>query len=332
MNPLRDRIFKSLLGRVGWSVYRNLRNRYQLRPGTTIALQEQAPPPEEEAGYVLYMFEDYARRLADLGASWKDQAVLELGPGDHFGIAYLCLAHGARQVTCIDKFRPQRDPASLRKLYEALAQKLSGAIRDSFEQLVLSEGGGKLVAHFDCPVEDAGARLAGQGFGLILSRSVLEYVKDSDEAFRVMDHLLTPGGIMVHKVDCRDDGLFTHYGHPPLTFLTLPEWLYRWMTSHTYRPNRRRISYYRRKLQEGEYAVHLLITHIMGQDHEVDHPVRELMGGRHYQQPELHMVRGIRPRLAREFRDLSDEDLLTAGFFLVGIKPDWPEQAEPVNA
>jgi hypothetical protein len=42
----------------------------------------------------------------------------------------------------------------------------------------------------------------------------------------------------------------------------------------------------------------------------------EMKIGVHYQEGDLAVVRAIRPRLAKQFRDLSDLDLLASGIFI----------------
>jgi hypothetical protein len=145
---------------------------------------------------------------------------------------------------------------------------------------------------------------------------VLEHLYDLDAAFSAMDSLLRPGGLMLHKVDFRDHGMFTDGGMHPLTFLTVPERLYRAMSRHSGRPNRRLADWYRAKLDELGYEWRVLVTLPVGGDELV--PYRESFerGPR-----SLELVDEIRPRLQSRFRELSDVDLATAGIFLVARKP-----------
>jgi len=62
-----------------------------------------------------------------------------------------------------------------------------------------------------------------------LDREQLKYVDD-------MARSLKPGGIMIHRVDLRDHGMFA--GHHPLTLLTLSDGLHRRITEGAGRPNR----------------------------------------------------------------------------------------------
>jgi len=338
VEKVREQVFRSMFGRVVWSMAGNVCNRFRLRPGARISLVHQPLSADEEAGYILHMFEEYRLSLCRIGVDITGRHVLELGPGDNLGVGLLFLAHGAASFTCIDKFQPVRKPGEIAALYAAIAARLPPESGEVFRALTEGATGEDTFTPpairtlWDCPLEEAASRLKGASFDLVISRSVLEYLKDGEAAFAVMDSLLAPGGAMVHKVDCRDDGLFTHYGHSPYTFLMISETVYRWMTSHTYRPNRRRVSWYRSQFARFGYAVHLRITRVMGHSRELPDPAPRLVGGVHYNQDDALKVLRSRAHLAQEFAQLPDEDLLTAGFFISAIKPAWPGDAQPVNA
>ena len=178
-------------------------------------------------------------------------------------------------------------------------------------------GGDRLRERFACPAEQVGARFPAASCDLVLSRSVLEYVHGLEVALRGLRRLLAPGGWMVHKVDARDDGLFSHHGHHPLTFLTVSPFAYRAMTSHTYRPHRGRLADYRRLLQRLGWRAEFRVCRVLGQARELPEPVETLTPGRDYGAEELRLLRDIRPRLHPHFAAMADADLLATGFYLV---------------
>jgi len=69
---------------------------------------EEGNSPPEIADYFLRCFADYRARLSALGLSLdaliRNQSLLEYGPGDLPGVALLMYAHGAKSVTCADRF------------------------------------------------------------------------------------------------------------------------------------------------------------------------------------------------------------------------------------
>ena len=155
------------------------------------------------------------------------------------GVGLLAMAHGAASVTGLDKYAPvvdrKFDQAVLRALREGLETEEQ---RHRFDAAWTGETYGEAVQHItNCPLEKAHRRLPQAHYDVVWSRSVLEYLKNVPRAFSVLQDLMKPGGLMVHKVDVRDDGLFSAHGHHPLLFLTLRRGVWSGMTSHTYRPN-----------------------------------------------------------------------------------------------
>ncbi|MFT5494638.1 MAG: hypothetical protein ACI9TH_000029 [Kiritimatiellia bacterium] len=326
----RKKLFRSRKGIIYWSIFKNAVNRFRLKPGSKILFMEETPSDEvaqEKVGYIRHMFDEYLCYLPD---GVQDKQVLELGPGDNFGVALLCLAHGASSVVCLDKYAAVRNLAFECRVYWKLRETLTGEQQARFDQVVMldkkpSFDEARLRIITDCPLEKACSRLGEYAPHLILSRSVLEYLKDLEGAFDVMDRLLVPGGTMVHKVDVRDDGLFSASGHHPLTFLTPGDAQYHAMTSHTYRPNRMRVDDFRRQLNRLKYTSSLPITHLLDQEKALSSPVKALISGNHYGKKELERIKAIRPQLAKHFSTTSNEDLLTTGFWLVATKPTGPE-------
>jgi hypothetical protein len=157
------------------------------------------------------------------------------------------------------------------------------------------------------------------GFDLIVSRGVLQYL-EPETAFRVMDELLLPGGMMLHKIPFDDLGMFSRNGMHPLTFLTIPTPMYRLMTSDVTRPNRRLIDYYREKMNALGYQARFYVTCVVGEPGEVVPHREQLAPGIDYP-PELPAwIDAIRPQLAPEFQQLSSTDLMVGGIFLVARK------------
>jgi SAM-dependent methyltransferase len=163
-------------------------------------------------------------------------------------------------------------------------------------------------------IEAAGPDLGRGRFGLIVSRAVLEYVQPIERAFAVMAAALAPGGAMLHKVDLRDHGLFTGTGNHPLTFLTIPTAVYRRISAHTGIPNRRLIDDYIRMATDLDFQCTVLVTHVVGDDAELEPHEAEVPADR--LAPAAELIAEIRPSLAREFRDRDDAVLATAGLFL----------------
>jgi hypothetical protein len=312
-----------------------VRTRWRSRFGmfrTTAGAMDQSVDTSKAVAYIERVFADYCK-YADLGDSWfENKSVLELGPGDNLGIALLFIAAGAREVVCLDQFYCLRDNGRERLIYLELRKRLPADRRARFDQAVNLENGlefqpERIRSIYGTGAQQATDRLAGQKFDVIISRSVLEEVDKVDQAFRVMDSMLAPGGWMIHQIDMSDYGMFSSRGFHPLEFLTIPAPVYRMMTRSCSKPNRHLTDFYRKQMSDLGYEAKLIRTHVLAEQgylgaplHDIHPPVTELTPGLHYQTAHQELVKQIRPRLQPEYRDLTEQDLLTASAFLVARK------------
>jgi hypothetical protein len=127
-------------------------------------------------------------------------------------------------------------------------------------------------------------------------------------------------------VDCRDHGQFSDRLHD-LSFLRLPKLFY-WPLGASGGPNRIRCSAYVNAVKAMRMSHKLYVTALAG--------VPELLPlGTTWDDisPELltrsrQHVSEIRSKLAKPFRSMSDDDLMIAGFALVGKKFLGPKRVE----
>jgi len=264
-------------------------------------------------------------------AGWKDtdiagKRVLELGPGYHMGVPLLFAAHGASFVAGLDKFVPFQTGSYFREFYSRLRDTLRDGEKADFDgaiqsrpQLALRPSRAQHIYGKELP--DVVNDLGPGTFDLIGSNAVIEEMYDPEPIFQAQDRLLRPGGLMVHKIDLRDYGMFTKYGFPALEFLTVPEWAYRHMAEASGQPNRRRVNYYRDVARHLGYDYTIYVTHILGVEKELVSPKESIDRNLDYSDFSLQTIREIRPRLVPQFRELSDADLLVQGIFFVARKP-----------
>jgi SAM-dependent methyltransferase len=264
-------------------------------------------------------------------AGWKDariagKRILELGPGYHMGVPLLFAAHGASFVAGLDKFVPFQTGPYFREFYSRLRDTLPDGEKASFDDAIQSQprlalGPGRAQHIYGKELPDVVNDLGPGSFDLIGSNAVIEEMYDPEPIFQAQDRLLRPGGLMVHKIDLRDYGMFTKYGFPALEFLTVPEWAYRHMAETSGQPNRRRVNYYRDVARRLGYAYAIYVTHILGVEKELVSPKQTIQRNLDYSDFSLQTIREIRPRLSPQFRELSDADLLVQGIFFVARKP-----------
>lgn len=311
-----------------YHVYDNWRVKRRFRAGNPASMYDTThagKPLSYSLPYINEVFNDYLRCSGLHSCDLADKRILEVGPGDNLGVALRFVATGAKQVVCVDKFLPASDQVQHCEIYRALRDTFTIYEQAAFDSVVNLEGGvhtdqQRLLHLVGVPIEQAAERFEPASFDLIVSRAVLEHVYDLDAAFAAMDCLLAPGGYMVHKVDFRDHGLFSSSGQHPLTFFTIPDQLYKLMAYDSGKPNRRLIDYYRRKLAELGYEFRVYVTHIVGIDTEIAIPQKYDPYGAHCPETTRTLIESIRPRLQREFRLKTVQELAVAGIFLIARK------------
>ena len=255
---------------------------------------------EAALDYFEGVVEDYERIAAHAGvcegdghgsAVFRGRTVLELGPGNTRAVAMLARLRGALSVDGYDAFDLQtRDPARLRALYEGL---LKRAGEDPTKVDALLEG---VRVHHDA----AALKATGRRYDLVISRAVLEHVRDLTVLHRELRELTTDDAVLIHKIDMRSHGF--EWDHE-LDFLLFPEKLYRSVTTHIGEPNRVRAQGYLDVAQQyGFTPVHVSSTRRIS--------------------PER--VATLRASLAEPYRSLSPEVLSVLGIWLVLVREGHP--------
>jgi len=270
-----------------------------------------------------YIEKVYADYLSYAGLDRFTGVVAEIGPGDNFGVALLALSNGAREVHAIDRYHPRRDSDRQAAIYRALVER--HRLADRFDGPPSEQSLRGLHYHPGHPAEDFFLRTALK-FDTILSRAVLEHLYDPAVALSDMVRALRSGGTMVHRIDFRDHGMFC--GHHPLTFLTIPEAIYRRMTRGSGRPNRAMYPLYLHWLASSGTSGSLRITRLVGVEEEVGPAVWDDLDSDLRRRACEH-VAAIRSSLTLPFRDWPDQDLAISGCVLVVQNSPASAQAEP---
>lgn len=332
LRSVKERLRRSKTALIAYKIFDNQRFKRRLRSGdsrslhgSTHSLMLRGVP--ESLQYISLQFQDYLRYGNLSPEQIKNKRVLELGYGDNVGVALRFLSSGCEQVVCLDKFNSQRDVEHELKIYHALRETLSSEERVRFDEAIDLNSGIQLnPERLKCTngieLETAIESLAelSQPFDLIISRAVLEEVYNSESLFAATDKVLAPGGYMLHKIDLSDYGIFSEGGMHPLTFLTIPNSVYRLMASDSGIPNRKLIAYYRDKVKSLGYDAKIFITSIVGSG-PLAQAREDVRFGVDYSESTVALVEEIRSSLAVDFRELPDKELIVDGIFLVARKP-----------
>lgn len=186
-------------------------------------------------------FTDLKKNLSPF-TDLQAKVFLELGPGGFLGTGILALEDGAEKYIAIDDgMHTFIQPRQIAHYRELLNQKSK-----AFHRYFITENHQtryrKEKISFASIDQTSHYPLPNASVDIIYSCAVLEHVHNLDLCFEEMARVLKPGGYMYHEVDLRDH----IFSQKSLWFLTIPEWLFRFLFGHTggY-VNRKRLSFYR---------------------------------------------------------------------------------------
>ncbi len=330
-DQLKNMATKSKTMLVAYKIYHNWQFKRRFASGNTESLHGSTHshiPLSDSLAYIKTQVDDYLRYGELKPEDLRERRIFELGFGDNIGVALKFLALGAGAVVCLDKFYSRRDKQQERKIYQALRETLGDEEKRRFDEAVdLSTGietnPDRIKCIYGVDVEMAEELRSAPFFDFVISRGAIQDIFEPDAAFAAMHNILKPGGLMLHKIDLSDQGMFREYGMNPLTFLTIPDSVYRLMAEGSGKPNRKKMSYYRDLLENLGYDVKILVTDIIGRGGRGDlSPHKERIRlNEDYTDETLSLVREVRPKLSASFREMPDEELLVDGIFVVARKP-----------
>jgi SAM-dependent methyltransferase len=288
------------------------------RAGTDINAATSAYSTEDAVAYLERIHVGY-RRLA--GVHNFHGNIAEIGPGGHAGVALLLRADGCDRVDLIDRFVIRSDPAQQAAIYAALSR------RHDLDRFRLGESwsGHSLAGifwHEGRPAEEYFRRAAATSpgeFDFILSHTVLQHLYDPLAAITDMITCLRSGGKLVHRIDLRDQGFFSQ-SHHELTWLSMPTWLWPYLTRHVGGPNRVLAHRYRTLLdgyaQAGVIDYSLLVTRLVAVG-ELPEPQQLAAIDASLRRRSVEFVEGKRREFVAEFSNVDALDLSIAGLILI---------------
>jgi SAM-dependent methyltransferase len=179
--------------------------------------------------------------LREITGDLAGRSICEIGPGDFLTSGMAMLAAGADSYLAIDRFVGDYSCLAGREWYTAIQESWSRIYPELgwprwLDSARFPEGYPQRVRTCGVSVESA----TGIGtFDIVCSFQVGEHVSDVAEFAHSTARLLKPSGVAVHRIDFGPHGTWRAYADP-LTFLRVPEPLWRAMGSARGIPNRRR--------------------------------------------------------------------------------------------
>jgi hypothetical protein len=262
---------------------------------------------DETIAYEEKTFGEYVRYS---GRQQFDGLVCEFGVGGDVGILLMMLGAGAVTAHAVERFNTLRPVNEQHLMYSKIAER-HGMQLPRINASGLPTG---IEFHKDPTQRDFFARRPGV-YSAIFSSSVMEHVGNPLLLLKQMQSALATGGVMVHVIDLADHEMLGSNRHP-LAFLTIPSVIYRRMIANSARPNRVMCHEYRNFAASADRRASVLVRRLIGgQELPVAVPFGEI--GADERNRAIRMVQAIRPKLAREFKSVGDEDLAVQQIVLI---------------
>lgn len=323
VRPVLKTIRHSVFGNCALHIAHNQLGKLKLLRGdieTDSGMAHTGLTVTESLAYIDHVFSEYKM---EAGVDHFYGRAAEVGPGDNCGIGLALIGDGCDSVDLVDRFYSRRDKDQHQEIYHELIAR-SARLRTLMGNATKEEDFTGINRRYGKSASSEEFFVSNRGYDLIVSRAVLEHVYDPVLSLTRMAAALNSGGYMLHVVDLRDHGMFTDVGFPPTKFLEIPRFIYREMTQAVGRPNRVPLSAYRRAIADCALSATFKITHLVGQEklprpmlyEEIDELARKKA---------IEQIVRVRPGLAKELRNETDEDLSVSGFFLVARKPGFAD-------
>ena len=164
---------------------------------------------DENLRYGELVAKDYIRLLKKRS---KNSSVLEVGTGANLLPAFHLAKHYSK-VETIDKYNCLSHDA---RIYEhVLSDNTEFAkLFNAFIALKSKKLEYNGVCYREIGLEELDNK---SKYDIILSRAVFEHLEDAEASVQNLARLLANDGEMIHEIDFRDHGIFTHFGLSPYT-------------------------------------------------------------------------------------------------------------------
>lgn len=189
----------------------------------------------------------------------RDKLILEIGPGNSFAMAMLFIAHGAKKVYLVDRFKhlfwDDHDINFHKHIIDRLKNSNYSFSSIAIEAISFNKRGS---ISFDCDRieyrfgDAANLPIDDESVDFVFSNAVLEHVHHIHKAIKEIARITKTSGIGAHEIDLRDH----FFQNTPLRLLQYSDYL--WNLMAWYRPgytNRLRLSDYLSLFKNAGFSV-----------------------------------------------------------------------------
>jgi len=168
---------------------------------------------EENRRYGELVAKDYIKLLKNRS---KDSSVLEVGTGANLLPAFHLAKH-YNIVETIDKYNCLSHDS---RIYEHVVSDNAefATLFNSFISLKSKKLAYNRICYREIGLEELNNK---SKYDIILSRAVFEHLEDAEASVQNLARLLADSGEMIHEIDFRDHGIFTHFGLSPFTMYSI---------------------------------------------------------------------------------------------------------------
>lgn len=257
----------------------------------------------------------------------REKRILEIGPGDSFGVGLKFLFSGAKSVVFFDKFYARRDENLLKKVYhKMLLSQEKYQFDNLFDSTLLPKNKWKYI--YGKGIEEVNKKkdpyLYQEPFDYIVSNQVIQEIYNLKPAFTRMIDLLAVNGKMIHHIDFEPYNYFRYHLDKEYDFLTFNEITYKWMVNKRGMSNRKRIHEYIKILDSFKNIKYQFFVYSCFLD-KVKMDVESIVypdfpdNIRDYYGP---IISEQKPNFARKYKHLPIENFMVGNTYLVIEKID----------
>lgn len=249
-----------------------------------------------------------------------NKKILEVGPGDSFGIALKLMFSGAKDVICFDKFYARRNVSLLKEVYlKMFKTQTDFSFNETFDSNLLPQK--QIKYHYGKGIEQikTGSKyFEKESFDYILSNQVIQEIYNPFPALKKMIKLLKKGGKMVHYIDFEPYNYFRFHLDNEYDYLTIPECQYKWMVNKRGMGNRKRITEYITFLKkEKDISFKFIVNNCFLNKEELDEVIEYPNFSESTKKRYSAIVNSQKNNFRKKYRNLPLEDFIVGNAYLV---------------